>query len=254
MPRLTHRQLPPEVQPWADALDQAMSDLEDLKAVVRRLANDARVDYRDPMKRATPQGQPPPVATQSQARLTALSDVKALNVKDHQVLQWSNTDQAWEPGDALSAFHPRDSNWIVAPTAIGKDIPASADAPQAWYGWNDGKMEQRAIWSDGTTSWLCDIAFNGAAMYLYSGPWSRAGNGAQIILNAAKAIVDLSAGNNGVAIPSFTTAKRPTDAQIAGGTGPVVIFDSTLHKPICWEPIAPNYTTGTWRDFAGNAV
>lgn len=252
-----HKDLPAGSQKWAEDVDKMEQRIKDLEALVKRLSEMLRVDSTRPGLNVNPQGIAPAANSADKQKLSGLADTDTYNVADKQLLSWSQDKQAWSPWtfNGVELIHPRDSSWIVSPIAVGLDIPPTVDAPQGWYGWNaQGEMEMRSIATIGADEFVCDIAMMGDKLYIFSGPWSTSGNGAQIILNARTGVVDLAEGTNGVGIPAFTTATRPTAALTSGTVATaVVIFDSDLSKPIVWHWDSLT-NTGTWRDFNGTTV
>ena len=126
-----HRDLPPGSQRWASDYVDALEDrIASLEALVARMAQDLRIDPRDPSKNINPQSDSPTVTSPVQAKLSGLGDVSTFNVADKQVLTWNHQKQTWEARD------------VPVPTATpGSDfVPDKSDYiydfSGTYYGWS----------------------------------------------------------------------------------------------------------------------
>lgn len=94
-----HRDLPPGSQRWAEQVDALMDEVASLRALVNRLATDARVDPSNPTAGITDANTPPSAQSSQQTRISQFADVNTYNVANGQVLTWSQADQAWVAKD-----------------------------------------------------------------------------------------------------------------------------------------------------------
>jgi hypothetical protein len=73
-----------------------MAEVKELKAVVKRLAGNAGLDFSNP-QRGVNAGATPSVKNPVGQKLSSLADVSTYNVLDEQVLSWSQLGQKWLP-------------------------------------------------------------------------------------------------------------------------------------------------------------
>lgn len=91
-----HKDLPTGSQSWANDVDALMEENKHLKEVVRRLCENAGLDFSNP-KRGINSGDAPSTNNPVGQKLSSLADVQIYNVADKQVLSWSGKDQRWLP-------------------------------------------------------------------------------------------------------------------------------------------------------------
>lgn len=91
-----HKDLPPASQPWAADVDSKLSKLTELETVIRRLAENAGIDFSNP-KRGVNAGPTPSVKSPVSQKLSSLADVSTYNVLDGHVLTWDRQAQQWLP-------------------------------------------------------------------------------------------------------------------------------------------------------------
>lgn len=92
-----HKDLPTGSQAWADELDAALATIKKLEEVVRRLSENAGIDYSNPKRGINPSNEMPSTNNPVGQKLSSLADVQVYNVADKQVLNWSGKDQRWLP-------------------------------------------------------------------------------------------------------------------------------------------------------------
>lgn len=92
-----HKDLPPASQAWAKELDDALETIAHLKEVVRRLSENAGLDFSNPQRGLNPTRDIPSNGNPVGQKLSSLADVQTYNVADKQVLSWSGKDQKWLP-------------------------------------------------------------------------------------------------------------------------------------------------------------
>lgn len=123
-----HKDLPSGSQPWANEVDQLLSEVKELREVVRRLTENAGIDFANP-KRGVNAGAMPSAKNPVGQKLSSLSDVQTYNVLDKQVLAWSQQGQKWLPVTTSAAF-PVPEPIAGFPDATGYGyLPAVTDGP-----------------------------------------------------------------------------------------------------------------------------
>lgn len=91
-----HKDLPPASQPWAAEVDSKLTKMGELETVLRRLAENAGIDFSNP-KRGVNAGPTPSVKSPVGQKLSSLADVKTYDVLDGHVLTWDQREQKWLP-------------------------------------------------------------------------------------------------------------------------------------------------------------
>lgn len=91
-----HKDLPPGSQQWAKDVDALIEENKHLKAVLRRLCENAGIDFSNP-QRGLNSGAAPSLTNPVGQKLSSLADTDTYNVADKQVLSWSQQGQKWLP-------------------------------------------------------------------------------------------------------------------------------------------------------------
>lgn len=118
-----HKDLPTGSQAWARKVDALMEENAHLKEVVRRLCENAGLDYSNP-KRGLSSGGAPSTNNPVGQKLSSLADVEIYNVADEQVLTWSQQGQRWMPATPVSGG----AQWRKATDAELKHWDLAADS------------------------------------------------------------------------------------------------------------------------------
>ena len=84
-----HKDLPAGSQAWANELDQALDTIKQLQEVVRRLTDNAGIDFSNPQRGLNSASDAPSLNNPVGQKLSSLADVQTYNVADKQVLNWS---------------------------------------------------------------------------------------------------------------------------------------------------------------------
>lgn len=237
-----HRDLPPGSQRWAEQVDALMEEVKALRAVVNRLATDARVDPSNPNAGITDPNTPPSAQPPQQTRITQHADVDAYNVADGQVLTWSQSGQAWTPQtlppsgdfkpDPSVTAYPFFSDYI---TAHGTGEAATSDTSTgayAWYGWSDaGNLD---IEARGYNNHMGMFTSNqNATITLYASAAATPSFLTRVQIDAVGNLVSIGA--DALVLPSFATSALPTlGASEAGACA----FDSTRGTLVVWTGAA----------------
>ena len=282
----THRDLPPGSQKWADELDKAMLRIQELEALVLRMAQDLRIDPRDPSKNMNPQSDSPTVTSPVQAKLSGLGDVNTYNVADKQVLTWNHQQQAWQAKDLPvptgSDFTPDKSTYIYDfsgeyygwhPLAHGV-APDATTGNYALVAYDEGgemmlTTHQGTSYSNfylgtpGTSSSPTSAGSSKDRLTYWESYSNDSGDNYYDSIQMIGGNVEFSGGllvgvanaPRGFVLPLTTTAGRPTAAQMAEyihlgsitGTLGACLYDTDLKKPIFWNG-------SQFTDALGNAV
>jgi len=125
-----HKDLPPSSQKWANDVDAAMAEINRLTEVVRRLSQNAGLDYANP-QRGLATGNIPSVQNPVGQKLSSLADVATYNVADKQVLSWSQQGQKWLPATlSTGGAFPIPDAIAGFPNAYGYGyLPTVTDGP-----------------------------------------------------------------------------------------------------------------------------
>lgn len=257
----THRDLPPGSQKWADEMDALREEVKVLKALCARMAQDLRIDPRDPSKNMNPQSDSPTVASPVQQKLSSLGDTDTYNVAEGQVLAWNQQKQAWTAKDLPAA--PGGDSIDVSSVSYSKQTrgdgvlqDSSNYAYHAAYTDDQGYRASAETWST-------------KKVYIGAGSWQantysmiemdRDGFGRPYVQIDAYDDADGTYGDvvvfsYGVAfhvprimLPHCATANRPTGLGSNENDMAAMLFDVTLGKPIFWNGTA-------WVDALGTAV
>jgi len=257
----THKDLPPGSQKWASEVDKDRAELLALREVVRRLAENAGIDFANP-KRGVNTGDTPSVKSPVGQKLSSLADVSTYNVLDGQMLSWNQKGQKWLPVTPTSAGAAIEipmsySGGYLAPT-MGYGNLDHADANQwGYFGttWRYDKIFTE-IWGTGTT-------YIGAGNHS-EGPVAlieldHDGFGRPYVQISAEDYLDGTYGAFTVGsyfirmdVPYFvnprvTTAERPADLEDLTQDVGAQVYDTTLRIPIWWNGT-------TWTNALGTAV
>jgi len=257
-----HKDLPPASQAWANEMDALAEENKQLKEVVRRLCENAGLDYSNPKRGINGSTDIPSNANPVGQKLSSLADVQTYDVADKQVLNWSQKDQRWLP--------------VTLPTSSGGVIPI----PMAYYG--DTSLGVGQIDTSGEfihqAYHSTRVSGGGFTTYGFAESWggeeSVLGAGDQRASNAlvnpmynggdptislyvysesADAQCQLFIQSNNVRVDFGTfqfarvSATRPRPPQTVGENPGGAMYDTTIGKPIWWN--------GTeWTDALGTAV
>jgi hypothetical protein len=252
-----HKDLPGGSQAWADEVDALMAEVTALKAVVRRLSENAGLDFSNP-GRGVNVGDTPSITNPVGQKLSSLADVQTYNVADGQYLGWSQKGQKWLP--------------VTLPSTIGTiDISTlSYTQLKAGYGTIDSPTKYAyTAAGDGYSArsyaeiWSTDTTYVGAGNFntgpvalieLWQDGFHRPG-----IIQSAQDYVAGSAGYatlgsyfyrlDGVYFVAgrFTTAARPTGLDNTNESLGAMVYDTDLRIPIWWSGT-------TWTNALGTAV
>lgn len=253
-----HKDLPSGSQAWANEVDALMEENRQLKEVVRRLCENAGLDFSNPKRGINDSRDIPSNANPVGQKLSSLADVQIYNVADKQVLNWSQKDQRWLP--------------VNLPTSSGGgavDIPMSYNYGISGYGHLDSPFEYYAytgtkgggvaeVWGSngaymGSGDWrgeldnfgysLIDLSRDG-----FSRPYAQIsvddyanGSFARVVLTPNSFYVDASTFD----WPTCTTANRPSSLTSSNYGNSV--YDMDLGIPIWWNGT-------TWTNALGTAV
>lgn len=248
-----HKDLPTGSQAWARKVDALMEENAHLKEVVRRLCENAGLDYSNP-KRGLSSGGAPSTNNPVGQKLSSLADVEIYNVADEQVLTWSQQGQRWMPatltsGGAPFAPDPSTTSRSTKPLGytmaygVGEDETSTSEGPYGWWGWTEeGDLD--AATRSKSLAYKCGIytTTQDGTITIYGGTADDLVR-ARINVRGDANVVDIRAASMG--IPVCTTATRPT-SWTTGVTR--MVWDRDLGKPIY------RYQNQAWRDAAGTAV
>lgn len=92
----THKDLPGGSQAWAGDVDKLMAEVKRLTEVVKRLSQNAGLDFSNP-QRGVNVGDTPSIRNPVGQKLSSLADTDTYNVLDKQVLSWNQQGQKWLP-------------------------------------------------------------------------------------------------------------------------------------------------------------
>lgn len=253
-----HKDLPSGSQAWADELDAALATIKKLEEVVRRLSENAGIDYSNPKRGLNPVNEMPSTNNPVGQKLSSLADVQIYNVADKQVLNWSNKDQKWLPVT------------LPTPTAGGTvDISGvsysglaegygTVDQPNGDWAYTATGLIGGVGFADGFTEiWASDYVYIGAGDYRadYGFLGFIEVNNGNVVLNAqnfntgvesrisiSPDAVDIQSGY--VILPRVATADRPAASYSKRGA---CLFDTDLGIPIICNG-------SSWTNFTGTAV
>jgi hypothetical protein len=255
-----HKDLPSSSQAWANEVDAIMEENKHLKEVVRRLCENAGLDFSNPKRGINPTRDIPASTNPVGQKLSSLADVQIYNVADKQVLNWSQKDQKWLP--------------VTLPTSTGGaaiDLPMSYNSSISGYGQIDSPFGYYAY--TGTNSGGTSEMWGSNGAYIGAGDWrgdldnfgyslidlSRDGFSRPYIQLSA---YDYTAGNfSALTIGSYavrideayfvlarcTTAGRPTGLGTQSQRRGACVYDTDLGIPIWWNGT-------TWTNALGTAV
>jgi hypothetical protein len=253
MPK-NHKDLPGGSQAWAAEVDALMEENRHLKEVVKRLCENAGLDYSNP-KRNINAGAAPSVQNPVGQKLSSLADVQTYNVADKQVLTWSQMDQRWLPATPASGGNiPIPVAYTFGPDMTGQGYIDEATQTWAYMGQtSEGDAEM----------WGTDVAFIGSGNW-DSGPLalievSHDGFGRPYISLSAEDYNDNTYGYmtlysygvrfncSRIILPRCTTATRPADLGSSTNDLASMVYDDDLGIPILWNGTA-------WVNLIGTAV
>lgn len=267
-----HKDLPPGSQPWAEEVDKLLAEVKELKAVVKRLSQNAGLDYSNP-QRGLNGGSTPSINNPVGQKLSSLADVQTYNIADKQVLSWSQQDQQWLPVTSTGlewrkATEAEHMDWYMSIDAwdsesnkvIGQLDPEKSGA--GLVGTSDASAYLRASqkWFGGPTTFQGYVGTHPYYVMLGSvevedetGNWNNqveinVGRGDIYMTTPQKLYGDTDEGaivlrTNWFYVPQFITSTRPVSP--GPGVRGAMIFDDTIGKPL--------WNDGTiWRDALGN--
>jgi len=136
-----HKDLPPGSQAWANELDQALDTIKQLQEVVRRLTENAGIDFSNPQRGLNPVRDIPSNANPVGQKLSSLADVQTYNVADKQVLSWSGKDQRWLP------VTPDAGGFFPIPMSYEPDIIGFGHIHSTREVWNGTEIVTLPAWS-----------------------------------------------------------------------------------------------------------
>lgn len=253
-----HKDLPAGSQPWAQEVDADRQLLRVLLPVVKRLAENAGLDFSNPL-RGINAGTTPSIKNPVGQKLSSLADVQTYNVLDEQVLSWSQQGQRWLP--------------ITLPEASGSgaiDIPMAWSSSISGYGQIDSPFGFYAY--TGTNAGGEAEMWGTNGVYVGNGDWSDSeGSGYSLIEQhrdilsrpyVKMTVEDYTDGTSATATLSSykfrldacvfvatrcTTAGRPTGLTSNQDDRGSMVYDTTLNIPIWWNGT-------TWTNALGTAV
>jgi hypothetical protein len=269
----THRDLPAGSQKWADEMDALRDEVATLKALCARMAQDLRIDPRDPQKNINVQSDSPAATSPVQQKLSGLADTDTMNVADKQVLTWNQRQQAWQAKDLPVSqgadFVPDKNDYIYdfSGTYYGWSPLAHGAAPDAsgryaFIAYDEGgemmlSAHAGTSYSNlylGTAGTSQSAASAGSSKdrlaYLESYSNDSGDNyytSVQLIGGNVElygdVLVGVSKAPKGFILPLTSTANRPTAAVMneaialgaITGTLGAVMYDTDLKKPIFWN-------------------
>jgi len=238
-------------------VDALLAEVKQLREVVRRLTENAGIDFANP-KRGVNAGDTPSARNPVYQKLSSLADVQSYNVADGQVLSWSQQGQKWLP---------------VTPTSGGAvvDIPMAYsdgyESPVVGTGWFDVPSGEWAYFGTGdygnAEMWGTYAAYIGAGSW-QDGPLAlveatKDGFGRPYVQISANDYADGTYGaftvySYGIRmdVPAFqnprvTTAARPVYTGSVYSDQGNQTFDRNLNIPIWWNGTS-------WVNALGTAV
>lgn len=243
-----HKDLPPGSQAWAGDVDKMAVEIAELKAVVRRLTENAGIDMSNP-KRGVNTGDTPSVKNPVGQKLSSMADVHTYNVADGQVLTWEQKGQKWLPVTPLAG------DMIPIPMSYAGLAEGYGEVDGTKYAYTAAAVKDGYGYAE---IWGSDYVYIGA------GDWDAATgllgfmevNKGKVILDAA----DMAGGPLSrltvetwgigletpfVMLPRTTTGARPNPG--AGARKGSMVYDTTINKPIWWNGTA-------WTDALGTLV
>lgn len=251
-----HKDLPPASQSWAKEVDALMGEVKHLREVVRRLTENAGIDYSNP-KRGLNTGGVPSTNNPVGQKMSSLADVQTYNVADGQYLSWSQKGQKWLP----ATLSTTSGGEVPIPMAYtnGGDMVGHGRLDQT-----GGKWAYHGYNTSGTAeTWGTKTAYMGA------GNWDL---GPVALVTASydgfnRPFVSLSSEDFADGTNSYfnlfsyglrlntprvrgsicTTVNRPTGLTTSSDDVGSQVYDLTLKKPIWWNGTA-------WTDALGTAV
>jgi hypothetical protein len=260
-----HKDLPSGSQAWADEVDRLLEENKQLKEVVRRLCENAGLDFSNPQRGLNPVRDIPSNANPVGQKLSSLSDVQTYNVADKQVLNWSQKDQKWLP---VTLPEPSAGGFFPIPMSYQSNIVGFGDITSTGPVWNGTDFEDRPIYAyfghttnGGAEMWGRRSVYIGAGdpydspntgytyfeQQFWNGDSYTAIESVSYKYSGARLIVSGSAIRLQYApfyLERFATASRPTLGIEDKGA---LIFDADLNLPIMWN--------GTqWVNLIGTAV
>jgi hypothetical protein len=258
-----HKDLPPGSQPWANEVDALMAEVKRLTEVVKRLTENAGLDFANP-QRGVSAGPTPSIKNPVSQKLSSLADVASYNVLDGQYLSWSQQGQKWLPVtlptpsaggtidiSALSysglteGYGTIADSTIFAYTAAGiVDNPFGPDYPYVETWTTDTAYYGAGNWDLGPVA-LIEMSKDGFERPYVQLSADDYTDGTYSDIVVASYLFTVNAPR--MLPPRRTTATRPTGLVAGSNDLGSHLYDLTLKKPIWWDGAA-------WRDALGTAV
>jgi hypothetical protein len=253
-----HKDLPSGSQAWAKEVDALMEEVKRLREVVRRLSENAGLDFSNP-QRGLNSGSAPSTNNPVGQKLSSLADVQTYNVADKQYLSWSQKDQKWLPATLPTATG---GGAIEIPMAYSSSLTGygQIESPFGFYaytGTNPGGDSE--LWGTngtyvGAGDWAGEDSYGYALLALERDGFSRPHI-------QASAFDYIGGGFSSYTLSTFsfrvdgayivgmrcTTADRPTGLGTGDQRRGAQVFDRDLGIPIWWNGT-------TWVNALGTAV
>lgn len=254
-----HKDLPSGSQTWAKEVDAAMAKIKELEEVIRRLTENAGIDYSNP-KRGMSTGSTPSINNPVGQKLSSLADVSTYNVLNNQVLTWDQAQQRWNPQTPLAVGGSIDISEVTY-SGLSEGYGVLTDVDN--YAYTAGGMDQYGNYN--IENWATKTQYMGAGNWV-SGPVAlvlitRDGSNRPWVQLSAEDFADGSHSSfevysYGMRVnsalfkpPTTLTVDRPTPDGGLGITGDpgCQSYDLDLGIPIWWNGTA-------WTDALGTAV
>lgn len=252
-----HKDLPSGSQSWAKDVDDLMEENKHLKEVVRRLCENAGLDYSNP-KRGRNTGGAPSTNNPVGQKLSSLADTDTYNVADGQYLSWNQKGQKWLP---VTLPEATSGEAIDIPMSYSSSVTGYGQIESpfgffAYTGTNPGGDAE--LWGSngtyigsgdyvtGTTQWtLIELSRDGFSRpFIQLNAYDDADTSwAYAILSSYKFRLQDCV----FVAHRCTTANRPTWLGNVEGEVGAMVYDSTLNIPIWWNGTA-------WTNALGTAV
>lgn len=251
-----HKDLPSGSQTWAKEVDDAMQEIKRLTEVVRRLTENAGIDFSQP-KRGVSTGSTPSINNPVGQKLSSLADVQTYNVLHDQVLTWDQAAQRWQPQTPLAASGTIDITGLTY-SGLTEGYGQVADLENFSYTAGGAAGNQYLeLWSTGTTYLASGNWDTGpvALVELYHDGFGRPGIDIKCEDYSDGSHSSVEVYSFGVRInsplfkpPTTLTAERPTPSGLGVDGDPgCQSYDEDLGIPIWWNGTA-------WTDALGTPV